>query len=126
MSEYGNHAISVSYEFFPSRINAGQGNPLAETVEAIGESNPWLVSVTHHPGGPNSQSTSEAVEWLKNNQDAPVMPHLVCAAQSRQGLVELIDGYHQQGVKHVLAVAGDEPKNPAERGELRYASELVA
>jgi len=54
------------------------------------------------------------------------MAHLVCAAHTRQELVEILVSFRKAGVENLMALGGDPPAEPAAGpGELLHAIELV-
>lgn len=114
--------VQVGYEYFPPRATA-EPESLKQVVTDLADADPWLVSITTKPTA--DCRANETVEWLQQEQPAPVMPHVVCVGKSRDTASELLQQYQSRGVNYILALAGDRPPGPVPAGELRYASELV-
>jgi methylenetetrahydrofolate reductase (NADPH) len=55
-----------------------------------------------------------------------VAPHLSCIGATSSSISALLDHYRTQGVRRLVALRGDLPSGMVDRGEFRYASDLVA
>ncbi|MFA7668396.1 MAG: methylenetetrahydrofolate reductase [NAD(P)H] [Burkholderiaceae bacterium] len=119
----GNTAISL--EFFPPREEAAR-HKLADTARRLVAHKPAYVSVTYGAGGSTRSGTADTVR-LMQSLGCDTAPHLSCIGSSRAELVEILDGYREQGIRRIVALRGDLPSGMGRHpGEVHYADELVA
>lgn len=119
----GNKAISL--EFFPPREEAAR-QKLADTARRLVAHQPAYVSVTYGAGGSTRSGTADTVR-LMQSLGCDTAPHLSCIGSSRAELIEILDGYREQGIKRIVALRGDLPSGMGRHpGEVHYADELVA
>lgn len=115
---------SLSLEFFPPRDTAAQ-DKLVRAAKTLQGLNPAYVSVTFGAGGTTRAGTVGAVSLLQN-LGFDVAPHLSCIGSTRTDLAKVLDDYHAQGIRRIVALRGDLPSGMGgDAGELRYASDLV-
>lgn len=115
---------SFSLEFFPPRDQAAQ-DKLVRSAKTLQGLRPSYVSVTFGAGGSTRTGTAEAVGLLQN-LGFDVAPHLSCIGSSEAELLDIIEGYHAQGIRRLVALRGDMPSGMGvDTGALRYASDLV-
>jgi methylenetetrahydrofolate reductase (NADPH) len=74
---------------------------------------PEFVSVTYGAGGTTRRLTHEAVGTLHRNYGLNVAAHLTCVDASRGETLEIAEGYHQAGVRQIVALRGDAPNGAA-------------
>jgi methylenetetrahydrofolate reductase (NADPH) len=86
---------------------------------------PEFFSVTFGAGGSTRDRTLEAVLEIQANGQ-PAAPHLSCIGSSKHDLMQILDRYRENGIRHIVALRGDLPSGLAAPGELHYASDLVA
>ena len=124
MESQKKHPRAFSFEFFPPRTPEGV-DKLRSTWKQLAQLKPRFFSVTYGAGGSTRERTLGVVtEILKAGYEAA--PHLSCVGSTRAEIVETIDLYRAQGIRHIVALRGDLPSGMAVAGELRYANELVA
>lgn len=118
----------ISFEFFPPKTPEGRG-PFMEVVRRLRKYNPLYVSVTYGAGGTTQERTSNTLRWIREETDLTVMSHLTCIGSTRSSMDALLRDYKALGVDNILALRGDPPRNvpdfDAEKGEFRYAKDLV-
>jgi methylenetetrahydrofolate reductase (NADPH) len=115
---------TFSFEFFPPRTPEAQLS-LRETINQLAQLKPKFFSVTFGAGGSTREGTYETVKQilaLKQN----AAPHISCMGTTRPEVRALLDAYRQLGIRHLVALRGDLPKNALQTGDFRYASDLVA
>ena len=112
-----------SFEFYPPKTAEGTAK-LQGTVRQLGQLKPDFFSVTYGAGGSTREGTLATVLQIREAGHAAA-PHLSCVASTRAHLREVIHGYKDNGIRHIVALRGDLPSGLAAAGELRYASELV-
>jgi len=115
----------VSFEFFPPKTDQGQENFKASR-QALKQFNPAYYSVTFGAGGSTQDGTLEAIKEIQQEADTQAAPHISCITSSKASISALLEDYHAAGVQRLVCLRGDRPDNTAIRGELHYASELVA
>lgn len=119
----------LSVEFFPPKNDEG-GAQLLRTAEALRSYGPDFVSITYGAGGTTRERTFRYAKILREEFGWLVMPHLTCVGSGRRELLDIVAGYHADGIRNIMALRGDPPKGeakfvPAPDG-LRHASDLVA
>jgi len=112
-----------SFEFYPPKTAEGTAK-LQGTVRQLAQLKPDFFSVTYGAGGSTQEGTLATVLQIREAGHAAA-PHLSCVASTRAHLREVIHGYKNNGIRHIVALRGDLPSGLAAAGELRYASELV-
>src|SRR4051794_14381510 len=116
---------TLSVEFFPPKTEAGEA-ALQRTLEQLRAIPLTFVSVTYGAGGSTRDRTRDLVVGINEHESYPAMAHLTCIGHTKPELEALLDDYDRAGVRNILALAGDPPKDgsPAE-GDFTYALELV-
>ena len=119
----------LSVEFFPPKNEEG-GAQLLRTAEALRPYRPDFVSITYGAGGTTRERTFKYAKILREEFGWLVMPHLTCVGSNRGELLDIVAGYHADGIRNIMALRGDPPKGedkfvPSPDG-LRHASDLVA
>eukprot|EP01099_Mayorella_cantabrigiensis_P005438 TRINITY_DN4364_c0_g1_i1.p2 TRINITY_DN4364_c0_g1~~TRINITY_DN4364_c0_g1_i1.p2 ORF type:complete len:281 (+),score=-17.02 TRINITY_DN4364_c0_g1_i1:275-1117(+) len=114
---------TFSFEFFPPRTPEGIAK-LRATRQQLAQLNPEFFSVTFGAGGVTRERTLAAVLDIYHDGLA-VAPHLSCIGSTQQSVREILNGYCQHGVCHLVVLRGDIPSGMVDIGEFRYANELV-
>ena len=117
-----------SVEFFPPKSDAA-AQQLIHTAERIQPYCPDFVSITYGAGGNTRSRTLSYARKLQEAYGYPVMPHLTCVGHSRDELRQIITEFKAAGIRKIMALRGDPPKNqtnfvPHPDG-LSYANQLV-
>ena len=121
---------AVSFEFFPPGDEA-MAQQLWQAVLRLAPLQPNFVSITYGADGSTRTRTHEFVQRVLRETDLRVAPHLTCVAASRQEVLDIAEGYWNQGVRHLVALRGDAPANSAGSGYqphprgFGFASDLV-
>ena len=119
----------LSVEFFPPRNDEG-GSQLLRTAEALRPYHPDFVSITYGAGGTTRERTFKYAKILREEFGWRVMPHLTCVGSTKSELLDIVSGYHADGIRNIMALRGDPPKGQTEfvpcPDGLRYASDLIA
>jgi methylenetetrahydrofolate reductase (NADPH) len=117
-----------SIEFFPPKTPE-KVDELFATVEALKPLAPDFVSVTYGAGGATRDGTVEIATRIKQDYGLEVMAHLSCVGETQDGLVEVLERFHEAGIENVLALRGDPPRGQVEfqapEGGLSSATELA-
>lgn len=100
----------ISFEFFPPQTLAASFR-LWDTVQTLAPLDPRFVSVTYGAGGTTRDLTREAVSTLHNTSGLNVAAHLTCVQATKQETLAIAQGFAEAGVKDLVALRGDPPKN---------------
>ncbi len=119
---------SVSFEFFPPNTEA-MDKTLWGSIERLADLEPSFVSVTYGADGSTRERTHAAVQRIIKDTNLTPAPHLTCVGASRSEIDEIAREYWDMGVRHLVALRGDAPKDvesyqPHPEG-YAYASDLV-
>ena len=109
--------VAISFEFFPPKTEAATAK-LWQTVERLAPLGPRFVSVTCGAGGNPAEGTAALVNGLRQRAGLKVAAHLTCASAPRELVEQIAQDYWDAGVRHLVALRGDRPKqgswpNPA-------------
>jgi methylenetetrahydrofolate reductase (NADPH) len=115
----------ISFEFFPARDEKA-AQKLDKVMDNLAVLGPDFVSVTFGAGGSTRDRTFNTVISLQKNSGIDTAPHLSCISSTRENIREMLNGYCNRGINHIVALRGDMPSGMGEAGEFRYANELVA
>ena len=120
---------TVSFEFFPPNTEAMEAT-LWQSIERLAGLSPRFVSVTYGADGSTRERTHAAVARIIKETQLTPAPHLTCVDASRGEIDEIAREYWDMGVRHLVALRGDTPKEcdvyePHADG-YAYASDLVA
>jgi len=122
-------ALSVSFEFFPPKTPAME-ETLWRSIERLAPIGPRFVSVTYGAGGSTRERTHATLKRALAETSLTPAAHLTCVAASRDEVDAVARGYHDIGVRHIVALRGD-PADGQSRFEAhpqgyRNAADLVA
>ena len=119
-----NNDLELSFEFFPPRTDAGVES-LAKTRAELARFRPEFFSVTFGAGGSTRDKTMETVLDIRHNSTINAAPHITSVGATNAEIIELLNTYRDNGIRHVVALRGDPPGGTVGLGECRYASDLV-
>jgi methylenetetrahydrofolate reductase (NADPH) len=115
---------TISFEFFPAKTELGLENML-EVRDALAQFKPEFFSMTYGAGGSTRTNTRDQVfQFLQDGYD--VAPHISFGTDDEATIGSLIGEYLERGVKRIVALRGDRPKDYQGDRPLVYANELVA
>lgn len=124
MKSQQNYPKAYSFEFFPPKSEQA-AEKLRAASTAFTALEPCFFSVTFGAGGSTRDHTYDTVVELKQRTGVDVAPHLSCIGTTREQIREILLGYKEQNIRHIVALRGDMPSGMHDMGDLRYASELV-
>jgi methylenetetrahydrofolate reductase (NADPH) len=123
------NATKVSFEFFPPNTEAME-KTLWNSIEHLSELEPRFVSVTYGADGSTRERTHAVVARIRQETNLTAAPHLTCVGADRGEIDDIAREYWDLGVRHLVALRGDPPKDVAHytphAGGYAYASDLVA
>jgi methylenetetrahydrofolate reductase (NADPH) len=111
--------VTVSFEFFPPGDDAAAGH-LWAAVERLAPLGPRFVSVTYGADGSTRARTHECVLRILRETDLVVAPHLTCVGASREEVIAIAEDYWRHGVRHMVALRGDQAAPAGGAGARRY------
>ncbi len=122
-------AVAFSIELFPPRSEEAKLRFWPE-LERLASLRPLFFSLTCGAGGTAREGTFPLALEMVRRLALPVAAHLTCVGHSRAEIDELARAYWQAGIRHLVALRGDPPRNsgpyrPRPDG-YAYAAELVA
>ena len=122
--------IDVSFEFFPPK-NDKMEESLWASVRRLEPLAPKFVSVTYGAGGSTRERTHNTVARLINETSLVPAAHLTCVGATRAEVDEVVRGYWEAGVRHIVALRGDPQtgvgtKYAAHAGGYATSTDLVA
>jgi len=118
--------LALSYELFPPRSPAA-AESLWTTIGELEATDPDYVSVTYGASGSNHDTAIELINRLLLETTLRPLAHLTCVGNTPEELAEIIGDLLDQGVRGILALRGDLPKDSGKPvdGSLRYAQDLI-
>ena len=116
--------INVSFEFFPPK-NKESIDSLWLNIRRLEPLQPKFISVTYGAGGSTRENTHNLVKEIKKKTNLIPAAHLTCIDTSVQEIEKIADDYWNNGIKHIVALRGDVPKNKKGKNELSFATDLI-
>jgi methylenetetrahydrofolate reductase (NADPH) len=128
MSAFPEAPISVSFEFFPP-ADAAMEATLWCSLERLAPLAPRFVSVTYGADGSTRERTHGVVSRIQRQTQLTGAPHLTCIGATRREILDIAQGYWDEGIRHLVALRGDPPAgqsgyHPHPDG-FAYAADLV-
>ena len=100
--------LKVSFEFFPPKTEEME-QTLWSSIRRLAPLAPAFVSVTYGAGGSTRERTHRTVKRMLDETTLKPAAHLTCVEASRDEVDEVIRGYWDAGVRHIVALRGDPP-----------------
>lgn len=97
---------SISFEFFPPKTAEMEQN-LWSVIERLAPLAPDFVSVTYGAGGSTRERTHSTIARILGETSLTPAAHLTCVDAARSDIDEVVDRYHEVGVRHIVALRGD-------------------
>ena len=97
---------AISFEFFPPKTTEMERN-LWDTINRLAPLAPNFVSVTYGAGGSTRERTHATIARILKETDLLPAAHLTCVGASRGEIDDIVDRYHEVGVRHIVALRGD-------------------
>ncbi|MBQ3287783.1 MAG: methylenetetrahydrofolate reductase [Kiritimatiellae bacterium] len=116
---------SVSFEIFPPRKDA-PFEPVKEAVERLARQKPSFMSVTYGASG-NAQANTAEIASFVQSCGVPALAHLTCLSATDESIASETETLRNAGIKNILCLRGDLPKDAAEPppGRFAHAVDLV-
>jgi methylenetetrahydrofolate reductase (NADPH) len=100
--------LNISFEFSPPKTPEAE-EALWKAIRRLAPLNPDFISVTYGAGGSTRDRTHRTVVRVLNETGLIPAAHLTCVNASRAEVDDVIRGYWEAGVRHIVALRGDPP-----------------
>ena len=125
-----NRRMNVSFEFFPPKTVEMEAT-LWESITRLAPLRPNFVSVTYGAGGSTRERTHATVKRILGETALTPAAHLTCVAATKDEINDVIGGYYDAGVRHIVALRGDPVGGVGEKyaphpGGYQNGADLVA
>lgn len=117
-------SIPFSFEFFPPKTPKGW-DTLFDTIKELLPLRPAYVSVTYGAGGSTRENTHRLVERIRTETGLEVVAHLTCVGSSETEVAQILERYEAIGVRNILALKGDVPRENIQHSDFEHAIDLV-
>jgi methylenetetrahydrofolate reductase (NADPH) len=99
---------AISFEFFPPKTEEMERS-LWETIKRLAPLAPTFVSVTYGAGGSTRERTHSTITRILSETELLPAAHLTCVGAARGEIDDIVNRYHEVGVRHIVALRGDPP-----------------
>ena len=100
--------IAVSFEFSPPKTAEAEAS-LWIAIRRLEPLAPAFVSVTYGAGGSTRERTHATVKRIVEETSLKPAAHLTCVGASRGEIDDIVRGYWDAGIRHIVALRGDMP-----------------
>ena len=100
----------VSFEFFPPQ-DVKSEDRLWQVIEVLTPLAPSFYSVTYGAGGSTRARTDRIVRRIHAETVVPPAAHLTCVGASRDDVDALARSWWESGIRQIVALRGDSPKD---------------
>jgi methylenetetrahydrofolate reductase (NADPH) len=100
--------LKVSFEFSPPKSAEAEEN-LWRCIRRLEPLAPDFVSVTYGAGGSTRDRTHNTVKRIVEETSLSPAAHLTCVAHTKSEIDEIVRGYWDAGIRHIVALRGDMP-----------------
>ena len=101
-------APTVSFEFSPPKTDEAE-EKLWDAIKRLEPLSPSFVSVTYGAGGSTRERTHATVKRIVDETSLKPAAHLTCVGHTRDDIAQIVGGYWEAGIKHIVALRGDMP-----------------
>ncbi len=98
--------IQVSFEFFPPKTEEME-KTLWASIARLAPLKPRFVSVTYGAGGSTRERTHGTIARMLRETSLTPAAHLTCVGATKAETDEVVQGYWNEGVRHIVALRGD-------------------
>ena len=100
--------LSVSFEFSPPKTDEAEES-LWRAIKRLEPLQPAFVSVTYGAGGSTRERTHATVKRIVDETTLKPAAHLTCVAHTQGEIDDIVRGYWDAGIRHIVALRGDMP-----------------
>ena len=97
---------AISFEFFPPKTEEMEQN-LWGVINRLAPLSPNFVSVTYGAGGSTRERTHSTIKRILDETGLTPAAHLTCVDATCADIDDVVDRYHDIGVRHIVALRGD-------------------
>ncbi len=97
---------AISFEFFPPKSAEMEAN-LWDSISRLAPLMPEFVSVTYGAGGSTRERTHSTIARILAETRLTPAAHLTCVDARCADVDEVVERYHEIGVRHIVALRGD-------------------
>ena len=97
----GHRAPAISFEFFPPKSEEMERS-LWDTIKRLATLHPNFVSVTYGAGGSTRERTHATIARILKKTSLRPAAHLTCVGAARGEIDDIVDRYHEVGVRHIV------------------------
>jgi len=112
-----------SFEYFPPKTESGLHNLYAR-LDRMAGLEPCFIDITWGAGGSTSDTTLQLSQDAQTYFGLDVMMHITCAGMSEEKLRHALDKAKACGIRNIMALRGDTPRDEANDGEETHSSFL--
>lgn len=102
-----------SFEYFPPKTETGLHN-LYSRLDRMAGLEPCFIDITWGAGGSTSDTTLQLSQDAQTYFGLDVMMHITCAGMTEDKLRFALDKAKNCGIRNIMALRGDNPRNDAE------------
>ena len=100
--------IAVSFEFSPPKTDEAEA-ALWAAIKRLEPLAPAFVSVTYGAGGSTRERTHATVKRIVEETSLKPAAHLTCVGAPPGEIDDIVRGYWDAGIRHIVALRGDMP-----------------
>lgn len=119
---------TLSCEIFPPKKESSFPK-VYEIVDRIASYDPAFISVTYGAGGSNSGKQLEIVDYIQNKTDTEALAHITSVGFGKEELEAGLSRFEEKGIRNVLALRGDRPKDMSDERygsrEFEHATDMI-
>jgi methylenetetrahydrofolate reductase (NADPH) len=121
---------TISFEYFPPKTDK-LAEALSKNVDELAALDPKYMTVTYGAGGATRDKTLETAIDMQKRTGVPIATHLTYINTPRKDIYALADHIWNSGIKHIIALRGDLPKDlnwplDPDNDYFQYTSHFVA
>ena len=118
--------MTYSFEVFPPKPDKPVES-VSQCFSDLAQLHPDFISVTYGAGGGlnGGKLTCELAARLKNEYGVRPVAHLPGISYTKDEIASVLEDFKANGITDMLALRGDRSPDRPEKGDFRYASELI-
>src|ERR1700743_2395048 len=98
--------LQVSCKVSPPGTDEAEAS-LWTAIRRLEPLSPSFVSVTYGAGGSTRERTHATVKRIVDETTLKPAAHLTCVAHSKGEIADIVGGYWESGIRHIVALRGD-------------------
>lgn len=110
MTNLSKYHQPLSFEVFPPKKD-DEFEAVYRVLDQLSALEPAFISVTYGAGGSRSKKTVDIASYIQNTLRIDAIAHMTCVGSRKENLLEVYEDLKKAGVRRVLALRGDRPKD---------------